>query len=266
MYYVFEGKEKYFRILTKGATLEIDTYTVHKWIAKDYDTGKALFLNRQKTYTPPTGTNAKKPANVYVTIPRELHTKFICLDNDICGTQQSNVGHARARGYQFCAPARQFPARNFQGKDIKIAKQELEIWKSKENREKENSRFIEHKTYSSKRIRLIYRSVLSLTKRVRHFSNTVIYWLVWLFATFVRQRDFDCMKARHPVGTMFVHFQMFDRCVHLKGLDLFALLDLLFKRDKISREKSLAHFCPSRLSLFSQRNTCRCCSKMNFSL
>ena len=150
MYYVFEGKEKYFRILTKGATLEIDTYTVHKWIARDYDTGKALFLNREKTYTPPTGTNAKKPANVYVTIPRELHTKFICLDNDICGTQQSNVGHARARGYQFCALARQFPARNFQGKDIKIAKQELEIWKSKENREKENSRLIEHKTYSSK--------------------------------------------------------------------------------------------------------------------
>lgn len=72
MYYVFEGKEKYFRILTKGATLEIDTYTVHKWIAKDYDTGKALFLNRQKTYTPPTGTNAKKPANVYVTIPPGL--------------------------------------------------------------------------------------------------------------------------------------------------------------------------------------------------
>lgn len=166
MYYVFEGKEKYFRILTKGATLEIDTYTVHKWIARDYDTGKALFLNREKTYTPPTGTNAKKPANVYVTIPRELHTKFICLDNDICGTQQSNVGHARARGYQFCALARQFPARNFQGKDIKIAKQELEIWKSKENREKENSRLIEHKNYSSKRIRLIYRSVLSLTKKL----------------------------------------------------------------------------------------------------
>ena len=68
-----------------------------------------------------------------------------------------------------------------------VSQNDLEIWKSKQNREKENSRLIEHKTYSSKRIRLIYRSVLSLTKKVRHFSNTVIYWPVWLFATFVRQ-------------------------------------------------------------------------------
>ena len=89
MYYVFEGKEKYFRILTKGATLEIDTYTVHKWIAKDYDTGKALFLNRQKTYTPPTGTNAKKPANVYVTIPRELHTKFLSRQRHMWNTYKT---------------------------------------------------------------------------------------------------------------------------------------------------------------------------------
>jgi len=39
--------------------------------AKDYDTGKPLFINRKKTFIPPTGTTMRNRYRAKITVPRE---------------------------------------------------------------------------------------------------------------------------------------------------------------------------------------------------
>ena len=83
------------------------------------------------------------------------------------------------------------------------------LWKKtfvKENKSKgkENSRLfelIQVQLFSI--ILLIYYSAVSFIKTVVHFENSVTYWLVWLFVTWVNQLGFDSLKVLHLVITMF---------------------------------------------------------------
>ncbi|CAH3034862.1 unnamed protein product [Porites lobata] len=72
IYYINYGKELLFRILQDGQSQDVDTFTVHKWIAKDYDTGKPLFINRKKTFIPPTGTTMRNRYRAKITVPPGL--------------------------------------------------------------------------------------------------------------------------------------------------------------------------------------------------
>ena len=84
--------------------------------------------------------------------------------------------------------------------------------KGNKSGQKENSRLIEHKPYSSTGILLIYHFVLRFTKNVLSLRNTVTYWLMWLFVTRVRQPCSYSLKVQHPVTTTFAHAPMFDCC------------------------------------------------------
>lgn len=73
VYYASNGVETLFRILGDKNTQNIDTFTVHGWIARDYDTGKQLFIGKKRTFYPPKGTSIRKRHRAYITVPREYH-------------------------------------------------------------------------------------------------------------------------------------------------------------------------------------------------
>lgn len=73
VYYASNGVETLFRILEDKNTQNIDTFTVHGWIARDYDTGKQLFIGKKRTFYPPKGTSIRKRHRAYITVPREYH-------------------------------------------------------------------------------------------------------------------------------------------------------------------------------------------------
>ena len=55
----------------------IDTFTTHKWVARDFGSGKQLFINNKKVFTPPPGTSVRRRHKVHVTIPRELNVGLL---------------------------------------------------------------------------------------------------------------------------------------------------------------------------------------------
>lgn len=73
LYYLDDGIETLFRVLEDGESQNIDTFTAHAWIARDYDTGKQLVINKKKTYSPPTGTTMRDRHRAYITIPPGLN-------------------------------------------------------------------------------------------------------------------------------------------------------------------------------------------------
>lgn len=73
VYYVSNGVETLFRILSDKNTQNIDTFTLHGWIARDYDTGKQLFIGNKRTFYPPKGTSIRNRHRAYITVPREYH-------------------------------------------------------------------------------------------------------------------------------------------------------------------------------------------------
>lgn len=72
IYYVADGAETLFRILEDKQTQHVDTYTVHRWLVRDYDTGKQLFINKKIIFYPPTGTSIRTRHLAYITVPSNL--------------------------------------------------------------------------------------------------------------------------------------------------------------------------------------------------
>ncbi|KAL9984449.1 hypothetical protein ACROYT_G006741 [Oculina patagonica] len=72
LYFVDEGKESFFQLLERGEWQNVDTFTSHNWVARDFDSGKQLFINSKKTYTPPHGTSLRRRGHANVTIPPGL--------------------------------------------------------------------------------------------------------------------------------------------------------------------------------------------------
>lgn len=71
LYYIVDGTETLFRVLEDRATKSVNTFTVHGWIARDYDTGKQLVINRERTFYAPEGTNVRERHRAYITVPSE---------------------------------------------------------------------------------------------------------------------------------------------------------------------------------------------------
>ena len=80
----------------------------------------------------------------------------------------------------------------------------------KKQQGKENSRLFEHKADSNTGF---HHSVLIFNEKVIGLANTVTYWLMWLFVTYVRQLSPDSLEARHLVVIKIAHAQTFDRCL-----------------------------------------------------
>lgn len=72
LYYIVDGTETLFRVLEDRATKSVNTFTVHGWIARDYDTGKQLVINRERTFYAPEGTNVRERHRAYITVPSNL--------------------------------------------------------------------------------------------------------------------------------------------------------------------------------------------------
>lgn len=53
----------------------VDTFSVHGWIARDYDTGERLHINKKTTFYPPKGTTIIKRHRAYITVPGEYYNK-----------------------------------------------------------------------------------------------------------------------------------------------------------------------------------------------
>lgn len=72
-----DGKESMFQMLRDRESVNVDTYTTHSWVARDFDTGKQLFINGKKIYIPPSGTSLRRRIKAYVTIPRESYVTLV---------------------------------------------------------------------------------------------------------------------------------------------------------------------------------------------
>ncbi|KAK2572947.1 A disintegrin and metalloproteinase with thrombospondin motifs 2, partial [Acropora cervicornis] len=72
LYYIVDGTETLFRVLEDRATKSVNTFTVHGWIARDYDTGKQLVINRERTFYAPEGTSVRERHRAYITVPSNL--------------------------------------------------------------------------------------------------------------------------------------------------------------------------------------------------
>lgn len=99
-----------------------------------------------------------------------------------------------------------------------ILKRSKKFVQGNKNKAKDNSRLFAHKThlitvscsFTIAGFMFIYHFVLSFTKKVIRFLNTVTYWFVWLLTTRVRLLGSNTITARGLVITKFPHVQTFE--------------------------------------------------------
>ena len=68
LYYIEAGETIFFHNLPPHDVILVNTYTSHRWFAKDLDTLKVLHVNGQNQYAPEE-TSVDRPIQVLITVP-----------------------------------------------------------------------------------------------------------------------------------------------------------------------------------------------------
>lgn len=68
LFYTEEQETLFFYNLPPGEDVVVNTYTSHRWFAKDLDTDHTLHVNGRKEYIPEE-TDSNHPIRVFVTVP-----------------------------------------------------------------------------------------------------------------------------------------------------------------------------------------------------
>ena len=68
IYYIEDGETRFFSNLSPAEEMHVNTFTSHRWFAKDLDTGKSFLVNGEKQYIP-RESHIDRRIHVAITVP-----------------------------------------------------------------------------------------------------------------------------------------------------------------------------------------------------